>query len=142
MTTFSPAEVAYLENQRLARLATVGPNGAPHVVPVGFEVSEDGTALDVGGHDLVASKKWRDLVGNPNAAIVIDDLAAVDPWTPRGIEVRGTAELRPTGGSDKFGPDVRGQAWIRIVPRYITSWGIEGHAFSPAGRRRTRRVDP
>jgi pyridoxamine 5'-phosphate oxidase family protein len=44
---------------------------------------------------------------------VIDDLASVDPWRPRAIEVRGRAETLPAPG-----------ALIRIHPERIVSWGI------------------
>ncbi len=139
MATFTDKELEYLESQRLARLATADSNNAPHVVPVGFRLAEDGTAIDVGGGNLAKSKKYRDLKANPKVAIVIDDLASTDPWTPRGIEVRGTAELHDTGGPEKLG-EGWGNAWVRIVPERVMSWGIEGHAFSPAGRRRTRTI--
>jgi pyridoxamine 5'-phosphate oxidase family protein len=142
MSTFTDGERKYLEGQHLARLATADVSGAPHVVPVGFQLSDDGGAIDVGGHDVTSSKKWRDLRANPRVAVVVDDLETIDPWTPRGIEVRGMAELHDAGGEEKFGPQVRGQAWIRIVPKRVTSWGIEGHAFSPAGRRRSRTFGP
>lgn len=133
MTTFSDKELAYLKGQRLGRLATVDDQNAPHVVPVGFRVSEDGQAIEVGGHGLGRSKKYRDLKGNAKVAIVIDDLASVNPWTPRGVEVRGTAELHDAGGTEKFG---RGwdEAWIRIVPRRVVSWGIEAPPFTEASR--------
>ena len=36
MSAFTPPEIAYLTSQGLARLATVGPDGQPHVVPVTF----------------------------------------------------------------------------------------------------------
>ena len=36
MSAFTPEELAYLAGQRLGRLATVGPDGAPHVMPVSF----------------------------------------------------------------------------------------------------------
>ncbi|HEY3727926.1 MAG TPA: PPOX class F420-dependent oxidoreductase [Solirubrobacteraceae bacterium] len=134
MTTFSDNELEYLKGQRLARLATANANGAPHVVPVGFRLSEDGAAIDVGGHGFAKSKKYRDLKANPQAAIVIDDLASVDPWTPRGIEIRGTAELHDAGGVEKFGAGGWDEAWVRIVPRRVISWGIDGPAFSPGGR--------
>jgi pyridoxamine 5'-phosphate oxidase family protein len=137
---FSEGERQYLEGQRLARLATADGRGAPHVVPVGFRPSEDGRAIDIGGHDLANSKKWRDLKANPRVAVVVDDLERIDPWTPRGIEVRGVAELHDAGGAEKFGPEIRGEAWIRILPKRVTSWGIEAHAFSPSGRRRSRTV--
>jgi pyridoxamine 5'-phosphate oxidase family protein len=139
MAAFTEREIEYLKSQRLARLATVDSSNAPHVVPVGFRVAEDGSAIDIGGANMAASKKYRDLKANPQVAIVIDDLASTDPWTPRGIEVRGTAELHDSGGPEKFG-DGWGEAWIRIVPERVMSWGIDGHAFAPAGRRQTRTV--
>jgi pyridoxamine 5'-phosphate oxidase family protein len=134
MTTFSDKELEYLRSQRLARLATATATGAPHVVPVGFRLSDDDTAIDVGGHGFAKSKKYRDMQANPTVAIVIDDLASVDPWTPRGIEVRGAAELHDTGGAQRFGGGGWDETWVRIVPQRVISWGIEGSAFSPGGR--------
>jgi pyridoxamine 5'-phosphate oxidase family protein len=135
---FTEKELEYLNNQPLARIATVGANGAPHVVPVGFKVSDDGDALVVGGHDLSASKKWRDLQVNPKVAIVIDDLETIDPWLPRGIAVRGIAELHDDGGTGKVSPAIQGEAWLQVIPKRVTSWGIEGRPFTPAGRRNSR----
>ena len=137
MASFTDKEVEYLRSQRLARLATADSNNAPHVVPVGFRLAEDATGIDVGGGNLAKSKKYRDLKANPKVAIVIDDLAAIDPWTPRGLEVRGTAEVHDTGGPERFG-EGWGEAWVRILPERVMSWGIEGLASSPAGRRRAR----
>ena len=132
MSHFTEKEIEYMTGQRLGRLATVASDGSPHVVPVGFRVDAQGQAVEVGGHGLSGSKKWRDLQANPRIALVIDDLVSVNPWTPRGIEIRGRAELHSEGG-EKFGPGWD-TAWIRIVPRRIVSWGIEGRAFSPTGR--------
>ena len=134
MATFSEKELEYLRAQRLARLATADAHGAPHVMPVGFRLSEDALAIDVGGHGLAASKKYRDLQANPRVAIVIDDLASIQPWTPRGIEVRGTAVLHESGGTERFG---RGwdAAWIRILPERVISWGIEAPPFAQGSRR-------
>lgn len=133
MATFSDKELDYLKSQRLARLATANADGAPHVVPVGFQLSEDGAAIEVGGHGFGKSKKYRDLKANPRVAVVVDDLASVDPWTPRGIEVRGTGELHDAGGGERFGAGWD-EAWVRIVPVRVISWGIEAPAFSPGGR--------
>jgi hypothetical protein len=46
--------------------------------------------------------------------------------------------LREEGG-ESFGAGWDA-AWIRIVPHRIVSWGIEGHAFTAAGRRTARSV--
>jgi len=67
MTTFTDKESEYLRGQRLGLLATVDAHGHPHVVPVGFRVAEDGTAIEVGGHNLAQSKKWRDIQANPQS---------------------------------------------------------------------------
>lgn len=128
MATFSDKEFEYLRSQRLARLATADASGSPHVVPVGFRVSEDGDAIEVGGHGFANSKKYRDMRANPRVAIVIDDLVSVSPWTPRGIEIRGTAELQDAGG-ERFGPGWD-RVWVRISPERIVTWGIEAPPFT------------
>ena len=115
MSLFSEKETEYLHVQRLGRLATIGNDGAPHVVPVGFRLGADGEAIEVGGHGMGASKKWRDLQANPRIALVVDDLRSINPWTPRGIEVRGRAEALTE-------PDVV----IRVHPERVISWGLVG----------------
>jgi pyridoxamine 5'-phosphate oxidase family protein len=120
MAAFTEKELEYLRSQRLARIATVGSGGQPHVVPVGFKVSADASAIEVGGRSFGQTKKFRDIRANPRVAIVVDDLASVTPWTPRGIEIRGTAALQDGGG----GPVPSGQPWARITPERIVSWGI------------------
>ena len=131
MSTFTDKEIEYLRGQRLGRLATVGRDGSPHVVPVGFRVGPEQDAIEIGGHGLKDSKKWRDLEASPRVAFVIDDLERIDPWTPRGLTVRGHAELHEQGG-ERFGSGWDA-AWIRILPKRIVSWGIEGHASRPPG---------
>ena len=78
MSVFSQAEVDYLASQRLARIATAGPNGQPHVVPVAFRYNPDTDTIDVGGHGFAERKKYRDVQRNPRVAIVIDDLATIE----------------------------------------------------------------
>src|SRR5437763_16417112 len=93
MSVFTEAELAYLTGGRqLGRLATVGADGTPHVVPVGWIYNAASDTIDVGGHELEQTKKFRDAARTGRAAIVIDDLESVDPWRPRGIEVRGRGE--------------------------------------------------
>ncbi len=139
MSPFTVKEIEYLRGQPLGRLATVGRDGAPHVVPVGFQLDTEGGTIAIGGHALSESKKWRDLQANPRVAFAVDDLVSVRPWTPRGMEIRGLAELHEEGGVERFGPGWD-SAWLSIVPRRVMSWGIEGAAFSPSGRRTARSV--
>jgi pyridoxamine 5'-phosphate oxidase family protein len=51
-------------------------------------------------------------------AIVVDDLASVAPWRPRGIRVYGTAEI-----VDHQGYAGRGK-YLRITPEKAWSWGL------------------
>src|SRR5204863_9674743 len=77
MSIFTGRELAYLrEGRRLGRVATVGRDGTPHVVPVGWSHNTEQDTIDVGGRDLEATKKFRDVARGGRAAIVIDDLAS------------------------------------------------------------------
>ena len=134
MSPFTDKEIEYLRGQRLGRLATVGGDGSPHIVPVGFRLDAEAATIEIGGHGLSRSKKWRDLRANPKVAFDVDDLASVDPWTPRGIEIRGRGELHDSGGEERFGGGGWDSAWFSVVPQRIISWGIDGPAFSEAGR--------
>ncbi len=123
MSSFTPAEVAYLQSQRLGRLATATPDGQPHVVPVSFRYNPALDTIDVGGHDFAARKKFRDAQRNPRVALVVDDLASVTPWHPRVIEIRGDVDVLDSGGQEIMpGFDA---AMFRIHPTRIVSWGIE-----------------
>ncbi|WP_306058239.1 PPOX class F420-dependent oxidoreductase [Natronococcus wangiae] len=122
MSEFTKQELDYLDEQRLGRLATVGANSQPHVVPVGFRYDADEDAIDIGGRDFAESKKFREAKRNPRVAFVVDDLASIDPWQPRGIEIRGRAQTFDEGG-ERFGPGYD-DAWMQIRPERIVSWGI------------------
>ena len=132
MPVFRDAEIQYLKSQHLGRLATVGADGTPHVVPVGFRLSDDASSIEIGGMGLGNSKKWRDLQSRPRAAFVVDDVSTTTRTTPRGIEIRGTVELHDTGG-ERFGPG-RDEVWIQLIPERVVSWGVDGPAYSPQGR--------
>lgn len=114
MSRFTEAELEYLQSERrLARIATVGPDGTPHVTPVGWSYDPAADVIEVSGHDFAATKKYRDVARTGRAAVVIDDV--LPPWQPRGVEVRGRAEALDE-------PVPR----IRLHPERIVSWGISG----------------
>jgi len=123
MSAFTPAEISYLQSQRLGRIATVGSDGQPHVVPVGFRYNPEHDTIDIGGHDFAKRKKFRDVRQNPRVALVVDDVASLVPWRVRGVEVRGEAEILETGGETVipfFDPEM-----FRIRPTRVVSWGLE-----------------
>jgi pyridoxamine 5'-phosphate oxidase family protein len=116
MSAFSPEELTYLNSdRRLGRVATVGKDGTPHVAPVGWSYNATFDTIDIGGRQFERSKKYRDVERSGRAAIVIDDLASVDPWRPRGVEVRGRADVVNDPGP-----------MIRIHPDRVVSWGLTG----------------
>jgi pyridoxamine 5'-phosphate oxidase family protein len=121
--TLVPSQIAYLASQRLGRLATTGGDHKPHVVPTSFHYNAELGTIDVGGFRVASTKKYRDVQANGWAAIVVDDLVSTDPWTPRMLEIRGRAEAIPAGGS-ALGPGF-GEAFIRIFPTKINSYGID-----------------
>lgn len=132
MSHFTPAEIAYLAEPRLGRLATADAGGQPHVVPVGFRFDPASDTIAIGGHDIARTKKVRDARANPRAAFLVDDLVSTDPWRVRGIEIRGTVEVFDAGG-ERLRPGFDG-AWLRITPHRIVSWGINGDGFTRDSR--------
>jgi pyridoxamine 5'-phosphate oxidase family protein len=126
MSVFTSQEIEYLNSQRLGRLATAGSDGQPHVVPLAFRYNPEHDTIDISGHDFARRKKWRDVHKNPKVALVVDDLASVQPWRPRGIEIRGEAEVLHSGGKT-VNPGFNDEMF-RIKPRRIYTWGlVEGH---------------
>src|SRR5919204_2806191 len=121
MSVFTDNELGYLAEQRLARIATVGADGQPHVVPTSFRYNAEHDAIDVGGLRMSQTKNLRDVQRSGRASIVIDDV--LPPWQPRMIEVRGTAVVVPTGGkalNERFEDTI-----VRIQPTRIISFGID-----------------
>jgi len=109
---FTEDELVFVTQSRLARVATASSDGQPHVVPVVYEF--DGFAFYFTGWNLEKSLKFRNLNENKKVAMVIDDLLTVCPWRPRGLEVRGVAELAKEDG----------RAYVKVTPLVKRSWGF------------------
>ena len=124
MSVFNEDEIAYLGSQSLGRLATVSPDGRPHVTPVTFIYNPLEDAIDVGGVAFGSSKKWRDAQRNEKVTLLVDDVIP-QPRRARALEIRGDAEVHATGGDainprfPNFTPE-----FIRIRPTRIVSWGL------------------
>jgi len=130
--SLTESEREYLSTQSLGRLATVGPKGDPQNNPVGFTYNAETGTIDIRGWNLAKSRKYRNLRDNDQVAFVVDDLASVEPWRVRGVEIRGRAETAvvdaPQGSH--FSGDV-----IRIHPRTVFTWGLD-----PESEGMTKRV--
>lgn len=112
MSAFTVAELEYLATQPLMRFASASVNGRPDVAPVVFEI--DGDDVLTAGFDITHTVRYRNIQSNPRVSVVVDDLASVNPWSPRGIKIIGTAAIEDVDGSPRF----------RISPEVIISWAI------------------
>ena len=121
MSVFTINELEYISEQRLGRLATVDMGGNPHVVPVGFRHNPETDIIDIGGHNIAQTQKWRDAGRHPRVAFVVDDV--LPPWRPRSIEILADAELLESGG-EGFARGLDPQI-IRLHPVKIIAWGID-----------------
>jgi pyridoxamine 5'-phosphate oxidase family protein len=117
MATFSTAELAYLQGERrLGRLATITPDGRPHLVPLGWSYNAEHGTIDISGRDFAATRKFRNVRQNPNVAFIVDDV--LPPWQPRCVTIQGRAEAIEPAATG-------GEAMIRITPDKIVSWGLD-----------------
>ena len=115
--SFTEDEIAFMNAQPLARIATVNADGQPDVVPVGFEF--DGTHINIGGYQPATTRRHHNILDGNNKVLVIDDLVSTQPWTPRYLRGYGTAEV--VDGS---------QPYLRVTPEISWSWNLGGRPFS------------
>lgn len=128
---------AFLGAQRTCRVATVSPDGRPHVGALWFVW--DGTSLWL--YSIVRSRRWADLRRDPRVAVVVDD--GTEYGELRGVELSGTVEFvgeAPRTGephpelevverlfaAKNFGlesmPHDGRHAWLRLTPDSVVSW--------------------
>jgi pyridoxamine 5'-phosphate oxidase family protein len=100
--------------------------GNPHVGPVGFRYNDKSDAIEIGGHIIAQSKKWRVVGRHPRVAFVVDDV--LPPWQPRSIEILADVERLESGGED-FGRGFDPQI-MRLHPLKIIAWGIDAQRQS------------
>ena len=122
MSAFTEAELAYLSDQPLGRVATSQPDGTLQVSPVGFRHNPELDTIDISGHGMATSRKFRNVADNGQVAFVVDDLASVRPWRPRCLEIRGRAEAIDDSPDGPI---------IRIHPKRIIGFGIDEPFTSP-----------
>jgi pyridoxamine 5'-phosphate oxidase family protein len=131
---FTDAELEYLIDHPLGRLASIGPDGAPQAHPVAFRVHPGSGVVEIGGPELPRSQKFRNVTADPRVSFVVDDQSDTPNsigQTGRGIEIRGRIEI-----STQDPPLVPGfsQRILRLHPRRIISWNIGGLVPAAPGR--------
>ena len=140
MASFNTEQLAFLDMQRAGRLATVGRDGLPHVVPVCYAC--DGHALFIALDQKpkrVAPerlKRVRNILENSAVALVVDHYD--DDWSRLAyVMIQGTAELLQPAAVEHARslellraryPQYRAMALevapvIMIRPSKIVAWG-------------------
>ena len=130
----------FLENRRVAHLATADAAGAPHVVPVCFVVRENDVYITIDDKPkrgpATALKRLRNIARNPAVALVADLYDDAD-WTRLGwVMVRGKAEIIDEGPEHRRAQDLLKSRYaqmramdlgrhpvIAIRIEQATSWG-------------------
>jgi PPOX class probable F420-dependent enzyme len=104
--------VEMLRTARVARLATAGASGQPHVVPLCFALAGDRIywAVDAKPKRTRELRRLRNIIENPRVSLVVD--AWDEDWSRLGwVMVEGTAAVVADG------PE-RGQALEALVAKY------------------------
>ncbi|MGZ5291607.1 MAG: pyridoxamine 5'-phosphate oxidase family protein [Actinomycetota bacterium] len=119
-------------------VATLGPDGAPHVVPLWFVWSEDAIYVSTRRE----GRTWANASADPRVALTID---LGRSWVEiAGIEITGRAAALPAEHADlrqpisawhekyrpllagdgfpRFAEAVRGLGFLRVVPGTLVSW--------------------
>jgi PPOX class probable F420-dependent enzyme len=135
-------ERSFIDRQRVARLATVDPQGQPHLVPIvyAFDGERLFTPIDakpkrVGPERL---QRVRNIQANPRVAILIDEYS--DDWAKLAwVQLHGLARLVESGSEQAAGAallearypqyqtmPLAGRPLIVITINHITSWCAAG----------------
>ncbi len=88
MSAFNEAEIAYLKSQRLGRLATVGRDSQPHVMPVGYRYNAENDTIDIGGPRRPCQSARRVRDRRHRLPQSVEGARHRDPWRSRGARHR------------------------------------------------------
>lgn len=97
---FDEIQISFMNEQRVARLATADANGAPHVVPVCFVLDSQQVYITIDekpkNEPSRPLKRIRNILENPKVSLVADRYD--EDWECLGwIMLRGTAEILECG---------------------------------------------
>ncbi len=140
MRELTRAEQQFIQEHRVARLATADTKGQPSVVPIcyAFDGRAVYSALDEKPKSVAPTrlKRVRNIQANPQVALVIDDY--LEDWGRLAyLQIRGRADLLSPGSEEharavgllrakypQYGPmAIDRQPILRITPEAIVAWG-------------------
>ena len=134
----------FIENRRVARMATVDAAGSPHVVPIcyAYDGSRLYSAVDEKPKRVKANRLKRlvNIEGNARTCLIIDEYD--EDWSRlRFVMIHGTAEIAQAGAEHLHALNLLRQKYhqyrtmtltesvnpvIVITPTKIVSWGTFG----------------
>ena len=132
--TMTPEEIrAFLEQRRIATIATIGPNGQPHLVAMWYGILGDKLYFET----KAKSQKAVNLRRDPRISVSVEAGDTYDQL--RGVELEGTATLIDDLGSDEYWA-----AGIDIFERYQGPYTEEMRPFVEAmmNKRVVVRIEP
>jgi len=95
----STAERAFLETVRVAHLATIGPDGTPHLVPVCFALADENLYILIDEKPKrpgTRLQRLRNIAARPAVSVTVDRYD--EDWRRLGwVMLRGTAEILAGG---------------------------------------------
>jgi PPOX class probable F420-dependent enzyme len=137
---FEPAVRNFIERQRVARLASVSPDGQPHLVPIVFALlgGRFYSAVDEKPKRGPRLQRLRNLEANARATLLFD--AYDEDWTRLAwAMVRGAGSVLDAGEEHARAVAALRERYpqyetmrleerpvIRIEPERVTTWGAVG----------------
>ena len=135
---------AFLDSEKMCRLATVGALGQPQLSALWFVW--DGSAIWI--NSIVKSQRWTNAMRDPRVSVIVDGGDSFGEL--QGVTIEGTAEqvgdaprtdtpdetlapvelafARKYMGRDEFVYD-GGHAWLRVTPTKIVSWDFRKYGL-------------
>lgn len=127
----SDLEVAFIKEQRIGRLATASPSGAPDVAPALAIYRRSLGVFVLGGQGLERTRRYNNARRNPQASLVFDALTW-EPYEPRGLKVAGTIAVHVA--DDEINLGRAGVPLLMLHPESKWTWGLEEKPFDDEGR--------
>jgi PPOX class probable F420-dependent enzyme len=115
----------------VARLATVAPDGRPHLVPVVFALDHEVvyTAVDAKPKTTLRLRRLANIEGNPRVSLLVDHYA--EDWTQLWwVRVDGIAAIHHDGDAMRAGRDL-----LRVKYDQYQSVPLHGPVIAVAIRR-------
>ena len=147
----TPHQQRFIEEQRVARLATVDERGRPHVLPVCFALLEGRiyTPVDEKPKRSPARplRRIRNIAAHPQVCLVVDHYE--EDWSQLAwLQVRGTADLVLDRAErtvalaalrarypQYLSMDLESRPLIRITPDRVVAWTGEAPTPGPSPAR-------